>query len=134
MARQIERTTFSIDWFISSLLKLIPSEIIALYLALSGFIPDEFAAEVVIAAICLIIAPFYLINVLKVKNAAQIIFTTLAVAVWIFSLGGGPLKYVDGFVFKTWYSSVAIVVWTIIPPIFFQKTEMLVEKDDDVIT
>ena len=64
MAREIKTT----EPYLGKLLKLIPSEIIAAYMAIQGFIPEDSAkwGLTVVSLVLLIITPFYLKSVQKV--------------------------------------------------------------------
>jgi len=102
------------------LLKLIPSEIIAAYIILSGIIPE---AEMkwgllIISAAMLALVPLYLWRIQKVMAAGQLIASTLAFAVWVYSLGG---PFVQWGIYKPWIGSAALILWTVVIPLFFRK-------------
>ena len=98
------------------LLKLIPSEIVAAYLVLSGIIPEESAkwGILIVSVVLLILVPLYLWRIHNVKRCAQIIITTISFVVWVYSLGGPFLSWG---MHKAWIGSVILVLWTLIVPL-----------------
>lgn len=99
------------------LLKLIPSEIVAAYMALQGVVPENSAkwGLTIVAILLLLITPFYLRIVEKVKGKPQIVFSTLSFIVWIYSLGG-PFRYFD--LYQPWIATIVLVLWTMLIPVF----------------
>lgn len=121
MAREIGEASQYAD----KLVKLIPTEIIGAYLAIDGMtatIHDERKAVLSITIIgLLIIIPFYLWFMFKIRNKLQIIITMISFVVWVFSMGGPFLAY-------EWYlhvyGSVTLVLWTLVVPLFsYSNTE-----------
>ncbi len=110
--------------YVEKLLRLIPSEIVAAYLVISGIIPYNFSkwGFLIISVILLAIIPFYLWRILNVKNKLQIISTAIAFAIWMYSLNGGPF-FAFG-LYKSWLASIILIIWTLIMPI------IIVPKDD----
>ncbi|MDT8402683.1 MAG: hypothetical protein RQ743_13395 [Bacteroidales bacterium] len=119
MARQIKQE----NNYQSRLLKLIPSEIVAAYLVIIGFIPAGYEHSkillTVVTAILLIMVPFYLISFMSVKGPLQIIFTSLSFLVWVYSIGG-PFVYYG--IHEAVIGSVLLVLWTLLIP-FVVKPE-----------
>ncbi len=112
MSRQISKG----HGYQDKLIRLIPSEIIAAFMALDGIVPEESKiANSAIAVILLVIMPFYLEKVHKVKWGPQIWFMTISFVIWMYSLGG-PFKYWNLYV--PWIGSAMIIIWTLIAPIF----------------
>ena len=113
--RQITDTTKYVD----SLVKLIPSEFVATYLAIhtaTSSIEDEgrqFSVLVFSAIFLLIVLPVYFYKTLKVINVPQIAASWFSLLIWIISLGGILEVY-------SWYlpiySTIAIILWTLISP------------------
>ena len=98
------------------LLKLIPSEIVAAYLVLSGIIPQESAkwGILLVSIVLLILVPLYLWRIHNVKSCIQLLFTAISFVVWIYSLGG-PFEFWG--IYKAWIGSVILVLWTLIIPL-----------------
>lgn len=86
MSRAINQS----DDYMSRLLKNIPSEIVAVYIATSGIVAVQSSNWMlwVIFAICLLATPFWLYFMEKVKSVMQIILTTVAFVIWVMTLGG----------------------------------------------
>ena len=116
MARQIKHQK---EEFLSKLLKLIPSEIIAAYVAVQGLIPAENQkwGLTIVSVILLILTPLYLKYVQKVERAAQIIVSTLSFIIWVYCLAGGPFSYFG--LYQGYIASIILLFWTIFIPKFF---------------
>jgi hypothetical protein len=121
MARQIKPT----EEYKGKLLKLIPSEIVAAYMVLQGMIPEDKGkwGSVIVTLVLLIITPFYLRKLEKVKETFQIIGSSLTFVVWVYSLGG-PFLYWN--LHEPWIASIVLVLWTLIIPLLF-KTQPVEE-------
>jgi hypothetical protein len=117
MARQIKKD----QDYKGKLLKLIPTEIVAAYLAVQGFIPADSAkwGLSVIAVVLLIITPLYLKYVQKVEKTAQIIVSSLSFIVWIYTIGG---PFILWGIHEQGIASAVLILWTMFIPQFF-KTE-----------
>ena len=108
----------------SKLLKLIPSEIIAAYMAIQSVfggqviqVGERDLTQVVgwlVFVALLVLTPLYLVKIHKVKSKAQIILTVLSFPVWVYTIGG-PFKMAG------WYqpqiAACILVVWTLIIPL-----------------
>jgi len=121
MARQIKQE----NNYQSRLLKLIPSEIIAAYLVIIGFIPPGYEHSkillTIVTAILLIMVPFYLISFMAVKGPLQIIFTSLSFLVWVYSMGG-PFVYYG--IHEAVIGSALLVLWTLLIPLVVKPGEV----------
>ena len=120
MARQIKQE----NSYQSRLLKLIPSEIVAAYLVIIGFIPPGYEHSkillTIVTAVLLIMVPFYLISFMAVKGPLQIIFTSLSFLVWVYSMGG-PFLYYG--IHEAVIGSALLVLWTLLIPIVVKTEE-----------
>ena len=84
------------DDYKDRLLKYIPADVIALYVALDGIVTTTVADDQVpvgtlrwiILLLVAAVTPLYLWRVAKVRKRAQIIISTIAFLVWAFYLGG----------------------------------------------
>ncbi len=110
------------------LLKLIPSEIVAAYLAIQGFVPEESAkwGLTILSVVLLIITPLYLKFVQNVAKNAQVIVSTLSFVVWVYALGG-PFAIWN--IHEAWIASVILLLWTTFIPQFF-KTSAVAPADE----
>lgn len=115
MARQIKQE----NSYQSRLLKLIPSEIIAAYLAILGFIPEDYQhAKILLTVVSvslLVLLPFYLYIMQGVRGFIQIAFTSLSFVVWVYSIGG-PFTYWG--IHDAIVGSTILVIWTLLIPFF----------------
>jgi hypothetical protein len=120
MAREIRPD----NEFKDKLLKLIPSDIVAAYLVISGLT----AGEIVIAGhdctvyivwgvflLLLSLTPVYLLKFQNVRYFPQIVLTMLSFVIWVYSVSKatGPLG--------AWYNerlaAILLVVWTLVIPL-----------------
>jgi len=113
------RAIKQINMYKERLLKLIPSEIVAAYLALQGMIPQEHSkwGLLFISIFLLILTPFYLKKFQNVTNWVQVSITTLSFVIWVYTLGG-PFELWG--IHEPWIGSIAIVLWTMIVPLVIE--------------
>ncbi len=102
--------------FLQVLLKLIPSEVIAVFVFIQGVMPRLLAPHIIVAALLLAITPMSLSRVMGVKSRAQLVISTLSLAVWIYAIRGGPVQFIPYPWYQPWYGAVALAIWTLIPP------------------
>ncbi len=118
MARAIDQE----NSFLQVLLKLIPSEIIAVYLFIQGIIPRLPLAHLLAALVMIGITPFYLRWAAKVRSRAHLAVSTVSVVVWIYAMGIGPLRFVPPPYYEPWHGAVLLAVWTLVPPMLLTGT------------
>jgi hypothetical protein len=93
------------DGYGSRVLKYIPAEVVTVYIAVQGVInaadPAGPNATLLWVAfgILLVLTPVYLWRIMHVTKSLQLVISTIAFAVWVFSLGGP-------FAFFPWYQAV----------------------------
>jgi hypothetical protein len=104
------------------MLKLIPTEIIAAYMALQGVVPTAYAKWATLAAAVILVAltPLYLTRLQQVRRTGQVVMTTIAVVVWLYTLGG-PFQYWG--LYQPWIGSVLLVLWTLVVPLVVNPQE-----------
>ncbi|MFX0114031.1 MAG: hypothetical protein ACFFB3_05755 [Candidatus Hodarchaeota archaeon] len=129
MPRKVKPT----DSYLNSLLKLIPSELVAVYLAIQTILIAQDVEELIfwlIAVLFVIITPIWLFTYtdipkggITLQEARQLITSTLAMGIWIFSLGGP-------FSFNEWYQDnaewavlVVLLLWTFLIAPLIQGTK-----------
>lgn len=107
------------DKYVDRLVKYIPPDVIAVFLALEGAVNTAGAESHAILAwvlfgIILVATPFYLVKVGGVTKPAQIVIATVAFAVWAFAYSGPPfsLLHVDPL-----YSTVVLALYTFLIPL-----------------
>ena len=128
MAREIRTDQNYYD----KLLKLIPGEIVAAYLIITGIIPYSASkiGNIIVFLIILIIIPFYLWRAQNVKNKLQITVTTIAFLVWVYSFNIGPFSYLK--LYKPWIASIILILWTVIVPILIVPEKVELKKDNNI--
>jgi len=109
--------------FLQVLLKLIPSEVIAVFIFIQGVMPPALLPHLVVAALLVAITPVYLNRVSHVASRAQLVVSTLSLVIWIYAIGTGPLRFVPPPYYEPWHGAVALAVWTLVPPIFLTPRE-----------
>ena len=118
MARSIEADRGS---FLEVLLKLIPSEIIAVHVFIQGVMPRLFAPTFVVFLLLVGITPLYLYWAMGVRSRPQLTVSTLSLVVWIYALGQGPFRFMRAPWWEPWYGSVLLALWTLVPPMFLTR-------------
>jgi len=114
MARAIQQE----NSFLQVLLKLIPSEIIAVYLFIQGIIPRLPLVHVLAAVAMIGLTPVYLRSAANVRSPAHLVISTMSVVVWIYAMGIGPLRFVPPPYYEPWHGAVLLALWTLVPPMF----------------
>ncbi len=118
MGRAIRRED---NRFLTALLKLIPSEVVAVYLFVLGILPDRLVPHLVVATVLVALTPLYLRFAMGVASAAQLVISCISMLVWIFALQQGPVRFLHPPWYEPWYGSVALAIWTLVPPMFLYR-------------
>lgn len=112
------------DEYVDRLIKYIPSEVIALYITLSG-IATAAANQIAFKPILWIIfiigiigTILYLWRIAKVTNYKQIAISTIAFIVWVFALGG-PFETFSWY--NHVYGALILPIYTFFIPIITTK-------------
>ena len=119
MGRAIERE----NSFLQVLLKLIPSEVIAVFIFVQGVMPRVLLPHLVIALLLVCITPVYLYWAGGVRSRPQLVISTLSLLVWVYAMGVGPFRFVRPPYYEPWHGAVALAVWTLIPPMFLSRSQ-----------
>ena len=117
MGRGIEQE----NSFLQVLLKLIPSEVIAVYVFIQGVLPGRFWLHLAFALLLVGLTPLYLSKAGGVKSKAQLVLSTLSLVVWIYAMGTGPLRFVHPPYYEPWHGAVLLAVWTLVPPMLLTQ-------------
>jgi hypothetical protein len=114
------------DRYKDRIIKLIPGEVVAVYLFLSGLIASTDPAKIpqdklltIVFLILLALTWPYLSRIAGVSNRTQVAISTVAFAVWVFSLGG-PFPYLMGLVgwkYQPIYGGIILPLYTFAVPI-----------------
>ncbi len=117
MGRAIEQE----NSFLQVLLKLIPSEVIAVFIFIQGVMPRVLLPHLVIALLLVCITPVYLYWAGGVRSRPQLVISTLSLVVWVYAMGVGPFRFVRPPYYEPWHGAVALAIWTLIPPMFLAR-------------
>ena len=120
MSRSIESDRSS---FLEVLLKLIPSEVIAVHVFIQGVMPRVFWPTFVVFLLLVGITPLYLYWAMGVRSRPQLVVSTLSLVVWIYALNQGPFRFMRSPWWEPWYGSVLLALWTLVPPMFLTRAE-----------
>jgi hypothetical protein len=115
MARDVDADR---NTFLQTLLKLIPSEIIAVHVFIQGVMPRVLAPNLVISLLLVAITPAYLRWAMGVRSRSQLVISTVSLVIWIYALGQGPFRFIRSPWYEPWYGSVLLALWTLVPPMF----------------
>lgn len=109
------------DAYKDRLLKLIPAEVVAVYLALQGILATADGTSRasillwVISAILLVSTPSYLWRISGVRKRSQLALSTAAFVVWVFALGG-PFETLSWY--EPLYGALLLPLFTFLVPLF----------------
>jgi hypothetical protein len=117
MGRSIEQD----NSFLQVVLKLIPSEVIAVFVFVQGVMPRLLVPHLVVAVLLVAITPLYLSRAAGVRARAQLVVSTISLVVWIWAMGAGPLRFVPAPWYEPWHGAVALAAWTLVPPMFLSR-------------
>ena len=121
MGRAIRREDNS---FLKALLKLIPSEVVAVFIFVQGVLPPALVPHLVVSGILVIMTPLYLRFAMGVRSPSQLLVSTVSMAVWVYALGQGPVRFLPSPYYEPWYGSLVIALWTLVPPmLLYQRRE-----------
>jgi hypothetical protein len=118
MGRAIRRED---NRFLTALLKLIPSEVVAVYLFVLGILPDRLVPHLVVAGLLVALTPLYLHFAMGVRSAVQLTVSCVSMLIWIYALQQGPVRFLTAPWYEPWYGSVALAIWTLVPPMFLYR-------------
>ena len=114
MGRQINQQ----DGNIEKIVKLIPSEVVALYLAFYAIIPNDDLPKIIIFALGCVAVVVHLTGGTNVSfdQITQISLTVVSFAVWVIVIGG--FDFIDWLADREngWAKTVIMLFWTWIAP------------------
>jgi hypothetical protein len=128
MAREIKNTCS----FTTKLIKMVPTEILGAYMALSGsigFDPTMTPTSVDVTTKALItvvffallgLTPVYLRRITGVRNKTQLLVTSASFVVWVYTLGG---PFVAWGIYHQKASTAVLVLWSLTIPIIVRPQE-----------
>ncbi|HLG41681.1 MAG TPA: hypothetical protein VI461_18520 [Chitinophagaceae bacterium] len=121
-----EGTTFDAEFreYLSRLLKMIPGEIVGLYMIGNGIIPSTNSIFqfiwIVICTILIVVIRIYGTSDQEEKLPAQpvpVAIATIAFVIWVYWLGGPFITYK---LHVSWLSSILVLLWSFIIPYFYK--------------
>ena len=118
------------DPYVSKIIKLVPADIICVYLAVFNLIKNtdnpsgNMTLQWIAFILILIITPFYLNLVAKINTTKQNIFCTVSFVIWVFSTGGpveGRLLF--GYPVQL-LATIILMIYTLLIPIVYKQNEI----------
>ncbi|MBI5256001.1 MAG: hypothetical protein HY855_05845 [Burkholderiales bacterium] len=110
-----------VDGYVDKLLKLVPAEVVALWVSLRGILAaaQQVPAWLPWAAFVVLLAltPWYLVRVAKVAKPRQVAMCTGAFLVWAYSLGGLPFGSLPAPYYLPVYGAVLLPLYTFVLPL-----------------
>ena len=112
--------------------KLVPTEIVGTYMVLAGIIgisttpgttPSDTLSKVLIQIVfflLLVLTPLYLWRISKVSNIVQLVVTTIAYVLWIYTLGG---PFAVWGVYEPKIAALLLSAWSLIIPVVVPAKE-----------
>jgi hypothetical protein len=116
--------------FLQVLLKLIPSEVIAVFIFVQGVLPRILTPHLVVTIMLVAITPLYLSRAMGVRSRIQLVVSTISLVVWIYAMGVGPLRFVRAPFYEPWHGAVALAVWTLVPPMLLSGQQTRSRRSD----
>lgn len=118
------------DQYFSEIIKLIPADIISVYLAVFNIIKsnnqnpgNNHILQLIVFGIFILITPFYLKKIAKIISPKQIVYCTIAFILWVFSLGG-PVEGQTISGYSTQFlGAVLLPIYTLLIPFIYNQTE-----------
>ena len=110
--------------YLDRLMKLIPAEVVGLYLIGAGFIPEGQSVALVVWA-CVGLAGVVVVRAYGTADAASalptdwvhVAISCVAYAIWVYTLGGPFAAY---HLYLPWVGSVMVLVWTFFSPYVYK--------------
>jgi len=124
MPREVNNTQTYFD----KAVKLVPTEIVGAYMVLSGIVgitpsstapttPTDSMSKILIIIVffvLLVLTPLYLWRISKVNNVLQLVVTTIAFALWIYTLGG---PFAVWGIYDPKIAALLLTTWSLVIPL-----------------
>jgi hypothetical protein len=111
------------DKYINRLVKLIPAEVIAFYLALDGIVSNMNNKETLLWIVFIVSAVgawVYIVKENNVKKIPQQFLTILSFCIWVFVIGG-PFQMYDWYDVN--YGKLLVTAYTFFVPLFYKPAQ-----------
>lgn len=122
-------TTNSVNVYLEKLIKMIPAEVVGLYLVGSGVIPAGQGAYLLGWTLFCLIAVVAVralgtrdVDAKKSPQWAAVAISTVAFLIWIYSIGGAFQIYL-GKGYQPFLGSLLVLAWTFVVPLFYNPAE-----------
>lgn len=103
------------DEFKDKLLKIIPSEIVAAYLAIQGLLAGQGKIAITIVICVLFLITFlYLDKIEGVKDSMHKIFSSISFLVWVYAVAPESIL---GKLYNASLASIILILWTLVIPL-----------------
>lgn len=112
--------------YVDKAVKLVPTEIVGAYMVLAGVVgfgsastaaPADQLSKILICVVfgvLLALTPLYQIFISKVTNKVQVIVTTIAFILWVYTLGG---PFVVMGIYEPKVAAALLTLWSLVIPI-----------------
>ncbi|SRR6266498_213482 len=106
--------------------KLVPTEIVGAYMVLAGIVgitpttttgPTDSLSRILIQVVffvLLVLTPLYLWRISKVTNIVQLVVTTIAYVIWIYTLGG---PFAVWGIYDPKIAALLLTAWSLVIPL-----------------
>jgi hypothetical protein len=118
------------DQYFSEIIKLIPADIISVYLAVFNILksnrqnPDNnHVLQLIVFGVFILITPFYLKKIAKIISTKQIVYCMIAFILWVFSLGGPVEGQMIAGYSTQFLGAVLLPIYTLFIPFIYNQTE-----------
>jgi FtsH-binding integral membrane protein len=117
------------DNYTAQIVKLIPAEIVGVYLGLQNLVaslgePSRYITQLIFFVIILCISPLYLKNVGGITDKRQRLIAIISYCIWSISLGG-PFAYLltkyDSPISAQIIGGALVMLYTLIVPMLYKK-------------
>jgi hypothetical protein len=112
--------------YLDKAVKLVPTEIVGAYLVLAGVVgvsssstaaPTDQLSKILICVVfgvLLVATPLYQIFISKVTNKVQVVITTIAFVLWVYTLGG-PFTVLG--IYEAKIAAALLTLWSLVIPV-----------------
>jgi hypothetical protein len=108
------------DGYLDRLLKYIPAEVVAFYVAARGVVPEDAEPEIlwIVALAAWVLVPIYFWIATKSDGKGplmlQVVLGSVAFPVWVFAIGGEPVLSLVWYAEHRYLGSILLIFVTVI--------------------
>jgi hypothetical protein len=118
------------DQYVSEIIKLIPADIISVYLAVFNIIKsnnqnqgNNHVIQLIVFGLFILITPIYLKRIAKIISIKQIVYCMIAFILWVLSLGGPIEGQIIAGYSTQFLGAVLLPIYTLLIPFVYNQTE-----------